>query len=97
MFGDDTPVMAARRSAPCSATLAVGIVGWWTTLLFDARAGRIAGWIAALYPGAVSMGAFVLSEAPFCPFMLLHLALWGLAWRSATRRTRRLALASRAA
>jgi 4-amino-4-deoxy-L-arabinose transferase-like glycosyltransferase len=82
VFGDDPPVMAARALSAALGGLAVGIVGWWTTLLFDHSTGRCAGWIAAFYPGAVSMGAFVLSEAPFCPFMLLQLALWGLAWRA---------------
>jgi 4-amino-4-deoxy-L-arabinose transferase-like glycosyltransferase len=82
VFGDDPPVMSARALSAVLGALAVGIVGWWTTHLFDGRTGRSAGWIAALYPGAVSMGAFVLSEAPFCPFMLLQLALWGLAWRA---------------
>ncbi len=64
----------------------MGIVGWWCALLFDMRASLIAGWIAAIYPGAVSMGAFVLSEAPFCPFMLLQLVCWTKAWRSASNR-----------
>jgi 4-amino-4-deoxy-L-arabinose transferase-like glycosyltransferase len=82
VFGDDPPVMSARALSAALGALAVGIVGWWTTQLFDARTGRLAGWIAALYPGAVSMGAFVLSETAFCPFMLLQLALWGLAWRA---------------
>ncbi len=86
VFGDDMPVTAARALSAALGGLAVGIVGWWSTLLFDARAGRIAGWIAALYPGAVSMGAFVLSEAPFCPFMLLQLVCWTMAWRSASSR-----------
>jgi 4-amino-4-deoxy-L-arabinose transferase-like glycosyltransferase len=86
LFGDDMPVMAARALSAALGGLAVGIVGWWSTLLFDARAGRIAGWIAALYPGAVSMGGFVLSEAPFCPFMLLQLVCWTMAWRSASSR-----------
>ena len=82
VFGDDPPVMSARALSAVLGVIAVGIIGWWTTQLFDERAGRYAGWIAALYPGAVSMSAFVLSEAPFCPFMLLQLALWGLAWRA---------------
>ena len=86
VFGDDTTVMSARIVGAIFGTLAVGIVGWWAAALFDARTGLLAGWIAALYPGAVSMGALVLSEAPFCPFMLLHLALWGLAWRAGTNR-----------
>lgn len=86
LFGDEMPVMAARALSALLGGLAVGIVGWWSTLLFDARAGTIAGWIAALYPGAVSMGAFVLSEAPFCPFMLLQLVCWTMAWRSASSR-----------
>ncbi len=82
VFGDDVPVMVARALSAGLGGLAVGIVGWWTTYLFDQRTGRCAGWIVALYPGAVSMGAFVLSEAPFCPLMLLQLALWGFAWRA---------------
>lgn len=86
LFGDDMPVMAARALSAVLGGVTVGIVGWWSTLLFDARAGTIAGWITALYPGAVSMGAFVLSEAPFCPFMLLQLVCWTLAWRSASNR-----------
>jgi 4-amino-4-deoxy-L-arabinose transferase-like glycosyltransferase len=86
VFGDEMPVMVARALSAVLGGLAVGIVGWWCTLLFDASAGRIAGWIAALYPGAVSMGAFVLSEAPFCPFMLLQFVCWTMAWRSASSR-----------
>jgi 4-amino-4-deoxy-L-arabinose transferase-like glycosyltransferase len=80
--GDDAPVMAARALSAVLGTLAVAVIGWWTTQLFDPRAGRLAGWIAAFYPGGVSLSAFVLSEAPFCPFMLIELALWGLAWRA---------------
>jgi 4-amino-4-deoxy-L-arabinose transferase-like glycosyltransferase len=86
VFGDNPPVLAARALSAVLGGIAVGVVGWWTTQLFDERAGRWAGWIAALYPGGVSMGAFVLSEAPFCPFMLLELALWGLAGRASTGR-----------
>jgi 4-amino-4-deoxy-L-arabinose transferase-like glycosyltransferase len=86
LFGDDMPVMAARALSAVLGGLAVGIAGWWCGLLFDARAGRIAGWVVALYPGAVSMGAFVLSEAPFCPFMLLQLVCWTKAWLSTCSR-----------
>ena len=98
VFGADAPVMAGRALSAVLGTLAVGIAGWWATQLFDARAGLWAGWIAALYPGGVSMGAFVLSEAPFCPFMLLQLALWGLAWRAtSTKRATALAAGAGAA
>jgi len=86
LLGDDAPVMAARALSAVMGTVAVGVVGWWATQLFDPHAGLWAGWIAALYPGGVAMGAFVLSDAPFCPFMLLQLALWSLAWRAKTRR-----------
>ena len=82
VFGGEPPVMWARALSAAWGTLAVGLVGWWTTQLFDARAGRVAGWIAALYPGSASMGALVLSEATFCPWMLGELVLWGLAWRA---------------
>lgn len=91
IVGDDKP-MAARALNAVLGVVAVGLVGWWATWLFDAQAGRIAGWIAALYPGTVAMGAFVLSEGPFCVFMLLQLALWGLASRAASN-SRAIALA----
>lgn len=83
--GDHPPVMAGRALGAAFGTLAVGIVGWWTTALFEARSGLLAGWIAALYPGAIATSVFILSEAPFCAFMLAHLALWGLAWRAGTK------------
>jgi 4-amino-4-deoxy-L-arabinose transferase-like glycosyltransferase len=80
--GEDPPVMAARALNAVLGAVSVALIGWWTAQLFDARAGRCAGWLAAVYPGAVAMSAFVLSEAPFCPFMLLELALWSAAWRT---------------
>lgn len=85
LLGEDAPVMAGRALSAVFGTLTVAAVGWWTTALFDQRTGILAGWIAALYPGTVSMGAFILSEAPFCLFMVLHLAMWGFAWRCESR------------
>jgi hypothetical protein len=84
IFPDEPPVMSARVLSAVLGTVAVGLAGWWATQLFDARGGRIAGWITAVYPGGVALGAFVLSEAGFCPLMLAHLAFWGLAWRAAS-------------
>jgi 4-amino-4-deoxy-L-arabinose transferase-like glycosyltransferase len=60
----------------------VGVVGL-TALLFDRHAAILAGAVAAVYPGAVSMSTFVLAEAPFCPLMMGQLILWVLAWKSA--------------
>ncbi|REK07900.1 MAG: hypothetical protein DWQ37_20885 [Planctomycetota bacterium] len=86
VFGDKPPPLAGRVLSAVLGTMAVGVVGWWTGQLFDASAARLAGWIAALYPGAIALGVFVLSEAPFCALMLLHLALWSAAWQAASRR-----------
>jgi 4-amino-4-deoxy-L-arabinose transferase-like glycosyltransferase len=83
--GDNPPVLAARAISAILGTIAVGVAGWWTTQLFDARAGLIAGWITALYPGSIALGVFVLSEAPFCPLMLAQLALWSAAWRAVSK------------
>jgi 4-amino-4-deoxy-L-arabinose transferase-like glycosyltransferase len=95
LLGTDAPVMAARALSALFGGAAVAVLGWWTTRLFGARAGLIAGVLAMLYPGAVAMGAFVLAEAPFCPFMLIQLALWGLASRGGQRH-RSLSLAAAA-
>jgi 4-amino-4-deoxy-L-arabinose transferase-like glycosyltransferase len=86
VYGDNPPVLSARVLNALLGTLTVGAVGWWTTQLFDARTGRVAGWLAALYPGVVAMSAFVLTEAPFGLFMVFQLALWSAAWKTTSSR-----------
>ncbi len=92
MYGEQPPGLAARVLGAILGTAAVCFAGWWATLLFDARAGLIAGAITAIYPGAIALSIFVLSEAPFVPLMLAHLALWTAAWQAETPK-RRFALA----
>jgi 4-amino-4-deoxy-L-arabinose transferase-like glycosyltransferase len=50
--------------------------------LFNEGTALIAGVIACIYPGAIGMSVFVLSEAGFCPLMLLTLISWIAAWRT---------------
>lgn len=75
-------VMWARAQSALFGTLSVAGVWWLGRQLFDARTGLAAALIAAIYPGAIAMGTFVLSEAPFCPLMLAHLVLWTAAWKA---------------
>ncbi|MFH1266194.1 MAG: glycosyltransferase family 39 protein [Planctomycetota bacterium] len=80
--GGEPSVMWARAQSALFGTLSVAGVWWLGRQLFSARAGLVAASIAAVYPGAVAMGVLVLSEAPFCPLMLLHLILWTAAWKA---------------
>jgi len=82
----DPPVFWARAQSAVFGALAVGGVWWLARELFDARAGLIAGAVATFYPGAVAISVLVLSEAPFCPLMVLQLALWTVAWKADTLR-----------
>ncbi len=84
--GDQPPVLWGRALSAMLDTLSVAGVGWLAWRLFDARAGLLAAAIAALYPGSIAVGVFVLSEAPFCPLMLLQLGLWGVAWEARSAR-----------
>jgi len=84
--GDQPPVLWARAQSALLDTLAVAGVGWLAWRLFDARTGLLAATLAALCPGSVAVGVMVLSEAPFCPLMLLNLGLWMAAWESPTPR-----------
>ncbi|MEN6459702.1 MAG: phospholipid carrier-dependent glycosyltransferase [Thermoguttaceae bacterium] len=81
-------LLLARAEAALLGALAVLGVWWLARLLFDDRAAWIAGLIAAFYPGGIALSVLILSEAPFCPLMLLQLALWTLAGRAPTRRSR---------
>jgi len=74
--GADPPILWARWLGAALGTAAVGGVGWIAWRLFGARAAVAAALFAAIEPGAVAMSVMVLSEALFCPLMVLHLALW---------------------
>lgn len=81
--GGEPSVSAARGLNAILGMLAVGGVMGLAGLLFDRQAAVVAGLLAAFSPDAVAMSTFVLSEAPFCPLLLLQLCCWTLAWRAA--------------
>lgn len=80
--GEEPPVIWARVIGAALGTVVVGCVMWLTARLFSIRAALVAGVLATLYPGAIGMSVFVLSEAPFCPLMLMQIILWIAASRS---------------
>jgi len=86
--GEDPPVMWARALSAMLGVAAVGGVACLASQLFDRRTAIIAAAMAAVYPGAIAMSVFVLSEAAFCPLMLLQLILWTAAWRCENPRHR---------
>src|SRR3954467_8963045 len=79
---DEPPVMWARAESALLSTAAVAGVSWLALLLFDRRTALLAAAIAAVYPEAIALGAFVLSEAPFAPLMMLNLVCWIMAWKA---------------
>jgi len=78
------PLWGRALSAALGAATVAAVI-WWAGLLFDAKVAAWTGWCAALYPGAIALGAIVLSEAPFCLLMVLQLALWTRAGRIGER------------
>ena len=87
VFGNDPPLLAARALSAILGTLAVGGVASLARLLFDERAALIAAVIAAVYPEAIALSTFILSEAPFCPLMVFQLVAWTKAWQASDQRT----------
>jgi hypothetical protein len=59
---------------------AVACIMWMTRLVASPRVSLIAGILASIYPGAIAMSIFILSEAIATPMFLLSCAcvLWGL-------------------
>lgn len=86
LFDGEPSVLSARIMGTLFGTLAVGGVIWLTRRLFSQRASIVAGVFATLYPGAIGMSVFVLTEAPFCPFMLGQILAWVAAFKSDNRR-----------
>jgi 4-amino-4-deoxy-L-arabinose transferase-like glycosyltransferase len=81
---DEPPVIWGRVLSAILGTAAVGAVAVLAWILFDQRTALVAGAIAAVYPEAIALGVFILSEAPFTPLMLLNLVAWTLAWRASS-------------
>lgn len=86
-------VLAARLLGAVLGTAAVAATYALARVLFNARAGVLAALITAVYPGAIALSVFVLSEALFVPLMMLNLLLWALAWRLPNRNGARMAAA----
>jgi len=82
LIRDEPPVFWGRALSAVLSTAAAGAVAALAWLLFDQRTALVAAAIAAVYPEAVALGAFVLGEAPFAPLMMLQLIFWTLAWRA---------------
>ena len=83
-------IFAARIAGCFMGALCIGIIIRLTMKLFCNQSwkpsvevgiwvGIWAGLLAALYPGAIGMSIFILSEAIFCPLMLLSLGSTSLA------------------
>jgi 4-amino-4-deoxy-L-arabinose transferase-like glycosyltransferase len=81
--GNDPPVLWGRALSAILGTAAVAGVATLARLLFDERTALIAGAIAAVYPEAIALSVFVLSEAPLCPLLVWQLVAWTKAWRTA--------------
>jgi Dolichyl-phosphate-mannose-protein mannosyltransferase len=73
---DRTGVMLARLMGAFVGSLTVGLIAIAAQRLAGKTAGLCAGVLAAFYPGAIGMSIFILSEAIFCPLMLLSIIAW---------------------
>ncbi|MDX1947235.1 MAG: glycosyltransferase family 39 protein [Pirellulaceae bacterium] len=84
--GNEPPIWAARMISAVLGTLAVAGVAALGRLLFGERAALVAAAMAAVYPEAIALSTFVLSEAPFCPLFVWQLVAWTKGWQARDKR-----------
>lgn len=79
-----SPLVVRALSAVCgmAAVAAVMALAW---RMFGPRPALLAGFVAALHPEVVSLGVFILSEAPFHPLLVLNVLFVREAWLAADR------------
>ena len=80
--GRERPCCWPGPRRPCWARWPCWACGGLRGCCSTTAAALLAAALATFYPGAIALSALVLSEAPFCPLMLLQLGLWILAWRA---------------
>ncbi|MGL6196358.1 MAG: ArnT family glycosyltransferase, partial [Thermoguttaceae bacterium] len=77
LFGENPPVFAARVLGALFGTATVAAAAWLSWLLLRNRwAAVVTALILALDPLQVLTSILVLSESPFCLFMVLQIAFW---------------------
>jgi 4-amino-4-deoxy-L-arabinose transferase-like glycosyltransferase len=82
LLDSEPSVMCGRAMSAVLGTIAVAGVASLARQLFDRRTALVAAGIAAVYPEAIALSTFVLSEAPFCPLMVWQLVAWTKAWNT---------------
>ncbi len=85
--GDESAVIKARLLGAALGTVTVAGVGWLAREVAGHRTAIVAAALAAIYPGAIATSVFVLSEALFCPIMMLQLAAAARLYRLGTIHT----------
>ncbi|MBL9123566.1 MAG: glycosyltransferase family 39 protein [Planctomycetaceae bacterium] len=83
--GGEASVLTARIVGALLGTCAVAGIYFLGKRLFGVRIGQVAAWLAAIYPGAIALSIFVLSEALFVPLMIAQFALLVVAWQASSR------------
>ncbi|MBX7166754.1 MAG: glycosyltransferase family 39 protein [Pirellulales bacterium] len=86
LIGDDDYWFTQRTLRARYAGATLGAITALLTYFLGRSAGGIvtgvlAALVVALYPGAIAMSVFLLSEAAFCPLLVVQLLLTKQAWR----------------
>ena len=85
VMGLDASPFSARILGALLGTCVVFGIYTLARRLFGLRTAQLAALLAAIYPGAIAISIFVLSEALFVPLMILQFVCWTIAWQSTRR------------